>query len=60
MRDPSNVLQQEAIGVLGVNLISSAFYQLATKESFFADLGQDVVKKRIEMMLKRLPEKQDI
>jgi hypothetical protein len=60
VRDPSNVLQQEAIGVLGVNLIYSAFYQLATKESFFADLGQDVVKERIEMMLKRLPEKQDI
>jgi hypothetical protein len=34
MRDPSNVLQQEAIGVLGVNLIYAAFYQLATKESF--------------------------
>jgi hypothetical protein len=49
LRDPSNVLQQEAIGVLGVNLIYAAFYQLATKESFFAGLAQDVVKERIEI-----------
>lgn len=49
MRDPSNVLQQEAIGILGVNLIYAAFYQLATKESFFAGLAQDVVKERIEI-----------
>jgi hypothetical protein len=49
MRDPSNVLQQEAIGILGVNLIYAAFYQLATKESFFGGLAQDVVKERIEI-----------
>jgi len=49
MRDPSNVLQQEAIGVLGVNLIYAAFHQLATKESFFAGLAQDVVRERIEI-----------
>ncbi|HET8923400.1 MAG TPA: hypothetical protein VFN26_10445 [Candidatus Acidoferrum sp.] len=49
MRDPSNVLQQEAIGILGVNLIYAAFYQLATKESFFAGLAQDVVRERIEI-----------
>jgi len=39
MRDPSNVLQQEAIGALGVNLIYAAFYQLTTRESFFASLA---------------------
>jgi hypothetical protein len=49
MRDPSNVLQQEAVGILGVNLIYAAFYQLDTKESFFAGLAQDVVKERIEI-----------
>ena len=49
MRDGSNILQQEAIGVLGVNLIYAAFYQLATKESFFAGLAQDVVRERIEI-----------
>jgi len=49
LRDSSNVLQQEAIGILGVNLIYAAFYQLATKESFFAGLAQDVVRERIEI-----------
>ena len=49
MRDPSNVLQQEAIGILGVNLIYAAFYQLETQESFFAGLSQNVQKERIEI-----------
>jgi hypothetical protein len=49
MRDPSNVLQQEAIGILGVNLIYSAFYELQTEESFLAGLAEDVVKERIEI-----------
>jgi hypothetical protein len=49
MRDSSNVLQQEAIGILGVNLIYASFYQLNTKESFFAGLAQDVAKERIEI-----------
>jgi hypothetical protein len=49
LRDPSNVLQQEAIGILGVNLIYAACYQLATKESFFVGLAQDVVRERIEI-----------
>src|SRR6201981_2096232 len=49
MRDSSNVLQQEAIGILGVNLIYAAFYQLQTKESFFEGLAQDVVRERIEI-----------
>jgi len=48
-RDPSNVLQQEAIGILGVNLIYAAFYQSQTKESFLEGLAQDVVKERIEI-----------
>jgi hypothetical protein len=49
MLDPANVLQQEAIGILGVNLIYTAFYELQTKESFLAGLAQDVVKERIEI-----------
>ena len=49
MRDSSNVLQQEAIGILGVNLLYAAFYQLETKESFFEGLAQDVVRERIEI-----------
>jgi hypothetical protein len=49
MRDSSNVLQQEAIGILGVNLIYAAFYELQTEESFLAGLAEDVVKERIEI-----------
>ena len=49
LRDPANVLQQEAIGILGVNLIFAAFYQLQTKESFLEGLAQDVVRERIEI-----------
>jgi hypothetical protein len=49
MRDPANVLQQEAIGILGVNLIYAAFYELQTKESFLRGVAQDVVKERIEI-----------
>ena len=49
MRDPANVQQQEAIGILGVNLIYSAFYELETEKSFLAGLAQDVVKERIEI-----------
>jgi hypothetical protein len=49
MRDSSNILQQEAIGILGVNLLYAAFYQLQTKESFFEGLGNDVVMERLEI-----------
>jgi len=49
MRDPSNVLQQEAIGILGVNLIYAAFYEAQVKESFLASLAEDVVGERIEI-----------
>jgi len=49
MRDPSNVLQQEAIGILGVNLIYAAFYELQSRDSFLEGLAQDVVRERIEI-----------
>jgi hypothetical protein len=49
MRDPSNVLQQEAIGILGVNLIYTAFYEVQTQETFLVGLAEDVVKERIEI-----------
>jgi hypothetical protein len=48
LRDPSNPLEQEAIGILGVNLIYAVFYQLETKQSFFENIGQDL-DKRIEI-----------
>ncbi len=49
MRDSSNVLQQQAIGILGVNLIYAAFYEVEAKESFLEGLAQDVVAERIEI-----------
>ena len=49
MRDSSNVLQQQAIGILGVNLIYATFYELASKEAFLEALTQDVVADRIEI-----------
>ena len=48
MRDPSNPLQQEAIGILGVNLIYAVFYQLQAKDSFFENIAQGL-EKRIEI-----------
>lgn len=48
LRDPSNPLEQKAIGILGVNLIYAVFHQLETKGSFFENLAQDV-EKRIEI-----------
>jgi hypothetical protein len=48
LRDPANLLQQEAIGILGVNLIYAAFYQLQTTEHFLESLAQDV-EGRIEI-----------
>ncbi len=48
MLDPSNPLEQEAIGALGVNLIYAVFYQLQTAESFLDNLAHDV-EKRIEI-----------
>jgi len=48
MQDSSNVLQQDAIGVLGVNLIYAVLYQLHSKESFLENVAQDI-EKRIEI-----------
>ena len=48
LRDPSNALQQEAVGILGVNLIYAVFYQLEARDSFFENVAQDL-EKRIEI-----------
>src|SRR6202051_5075693 len=49
MLDPANILEQEAIGILGVNLVYAAFYELHTKASFLESAAQDVVKERLEI-----------
>jgi hypothetical protein len=51
--DRSNPLEQEAIGILGVNLIYAAFYQGQTKDSLLDGLAQDI-QKRIEIDLVEL------
>jgi hypothetical protein len=48
MLDTSNPLQQEAIGLLGVNLIYAVFFQLQAKESFFENIAQEL-EKRLEI-----------
>jgi hypothetical protein len=49
MLDGSNALQQQAVGILGVNLIYAAFYERQNKESLLEGLAQDVVPERIEI-----------
>ena len=48
LRDGSSVLEQEAIGILGVNLIYAVFYQLQVKESFLESVSQNL-ENRIEI-----------
>jgi len=48
MRDRSNPLEQEAIGILGVNLIYAVFYQLQTSDSFLENVAQGI-KGRVEI-----------
>ena len=43
------MLQQEAVGILGVNLIYAAYHELQAEDSFLASLGEDVVNERIEI-----------
>jgi hypothetical protein len=48
MRDDSNPLQQEAIGILGVNLIDAVFYRLEQKDAFLANVAHGI-EGRIEI-----------
>lgn len=49
LRDPSNVQQQEAVGLLGVNLIYAAFHALASAEEFLRSAFEDVGRHRMEI-----------
>jgi hypothetical protein len=49
LRDPSNVRQQEAVGVLGVNLIYAAHHALRSAEEFLASLFEDLGLDRMEI-----------
>jgi hypothetical protein len=48
MRDRSNPLEQEAIGILGVNLVYAVFFQLETSDSFLENIAQEI-ERRIEI-----------
>ena len=48
LRDATNLLQQEAIGILGVDLIYAAFYQSETSEQFLESVAQNL-ENRIEI-----------
>jgi hypothetical protein len=49
LRDPSNGSQQEAVGILGVNLIDAAFHALGTPEEFLASVFEDLGVQRAEI-----------
>jgi hypothetical protein len=49
LRDPSNVRQQEAVGILGVNLIYAAYHALGSAEEFLASLFEELGLHRVEI-----------
>jgi len=49
LRDPSNVQQQEAVGILGVNLIYAAYHALGSAEEFLASVFEDLGVHRVEI-----------
>ena len=51
LQDPTNLQQQEAVGILGVNLIYSAAHHLDSPEEFLACVFEDLSLARIEIDL---------
>ena len=49
LRDPANLLQQEALGILGVNLVHTAFHERETPERLLAGLFSGLSLDRIEL-----------
>ena len=49
LRDDSNLLQQAAVGVLGVNLIYAAYHNLTSVKEFQQSLVEDLSLSRIEI-----------
>lgn len=49
LMDPSNVQQQETVGVLGVNLIYAAHHALASADEFLRSIFEDLGLERIEV-----------
>ena len=51
LMDPTNVQQQEAVGILGVNLIHAAYYVLGSPEEFLSRIFEQLGIDRIEIDL---------
>jgi hypothetical protein len=49
LRDPSNLLQQEAVGILGVNLLYAAYHQLGSADEFLPGVFEDLGLERMEI-----------
>ena len=54
LQDPTNLQQQEAVGILGVNLVYCAFYHLSSADEFLAGLFEDLSLERVEIDLVEL------
>jgi len=54
LMDPTNLQQQEAVGMLGVNLIYAAFHERATADTFIKGIAKDVAPARLEIDYLRL------
>jgi hypothetical protein len=48
LRDRSNLAQQAAVGILGVNLIYAAFHHLGSVEEFLGQLAAELSRQRVE------------
>jgi len=51
LQDPTNLQQQEAVGILGVNLIYAAVHHLDSPDAFLAGLFEDLSLQRLEIDL---------
>jgi hypothetical protein len=49
LMDPSNLLQQEAVGILGVNLIYAAHHALDSAEEFLGGVFEELGRQRVEI-----------
>ena len=49
LMDPSNAQQQEAVGILGVNLIYAAYHALASPRKFLASVFEELGLERVEI-----------
>jgi hypothetical protein len=49
LMDPSNAQQQEAVGILGVNLIDAAYHSLASAKKFLASVFEELGLRRVEI-----------